>query len=246
LMCRGREARIASPTTPALRHHDPLIGPRKIVYLLSRVGVVQNRAHWYFQDYVYAFAPGAIRTFAVTSALGFVFRIETKMDQRVMTFAGFHDDVATLPPVSARRASAGDKLLPPESEASVATVACFHSNFGFINEHGGSGQNSRQKKCLVPKATRLRATQIVHTAGSKILFRFQRLDHHKLAHRTFVEKFDPAADLSEERVVLATTHIQARLHPRTALTDDDRPAGNDLSPESLETQTLRIRVATVS
>ena len=59
-------------------------------------------------------------------------------------------------------------------------------------------------------------------------------------YRTFVEKLNPAADLGEQRIVLATTHIQARLNPRTALADDDRPTGNNLSPESLETQTLRI------
>jgi len=80
-----------------------------------------------------------------------------------------------------------------------------------------------------------RAAQIVHTARSEILFRFQGLDHHKLAHRTFVEKFDTAADLGEESIVLATTYVQAWLHPRTTLPDDDRPAGNNLSPKGFET-----------
>ena len=135
------------------------------MHLLSGVGVVQNRAHRHFQSNVYAFTSGAVGTFAVTSPLGFVFRIEAKMDQGVMTFAGLHNDVATLAAVSARGPSAGDKLLPPEGEASIASVARFHSNFGFINEHDRSARSSR-KKCPVPKATRLRAAQIVHTARS--------------------------------------------------------------------------------
>ena len=151
-----------------------------------------------------------------------------------MTLAGFHNDVATLAAISARRASARDKLLPPEGEASVATVTGFHSNFGFINEHRCANQSLREtKKCLVPKA-RLRAAQSSTRRGLEILFRFQGLDHHKLAHRTFVEEFNTAADLGEKRIVLATTNIQPGLHSRTSLPDDDRPAGNHLSPESLE------------
>src|SRR5206468_1381176 len=114
--------------------------------LLSGIGVVENRAHWHLQDYVCAFPPGAIRAFSVTSPLGFVFGVETKMHQRIMTLAGFHNDVATLAAVSARGPSAGDKLLPPEGEASVAAVARFDSNFGFINEHGCVNKSLRETK----------------------------------------------------------------------------------------------------
>ena len=87
---------------------------------------------------------------------------------------------------------------------------------------------------------------VLHASESQTLFRFQRLDHHKLTHRTFIEKLDAAADFGEKGIVLTAANIEPRLHPRTSLPDDDRPPWNNLSPESLETQTLRIRIATVS
>src|SRR5215467_10570335 len=68
-------------------------------------------------------------------AFGFVFRIESKMHQRVVALARFHNHVAAFAAVAARRPPARNELLPPEREASVTAVAGFYPDCGFINEH---------------------------------------------------------------------------------------------------------------
>src|SRR5437016_2358506 len=97
--------------------------------------VVNKRAHGDFQDDGFAFTAGAVGAFPVASALRCVFRIEAEMDQRVMAFAGFHNDVATAPAIAARRATPRHKLFPTEGHAAIAAATGFDSNCGFIDEH---------------------------------------------------------------------------------------------------------------
>src|SRR6266404_5047578 len=123
LMGGGLEAGVASSAAAAAGDHDPVIGTREVMHDVAGVGRVNNRPDWNLQENVYTFATGLVRSFAVTAALGFVFRIETKMDQGVVALAGFHDDVATLAAISAGWPSARDKFLPAEGEAAIATVA---------------------------------------------------------------------------------------------------------------------------
>src|SRR5260370_9950134 len=87
------------------------------------------------QQTVCAFAPGRVRACAMASPLGSVFGIETKMDQGIMALAGFHNDVASLAAVAARGPATRNKLLATKREATVAAVAGFDANCGFINEH---------------------------------------------------------------------------------------------------------------
>src|SRR6266496_4375056 len=71
----------------------------------------------------------------MATALRFVFRIKSKMHQRIVPLARLHDDVATLAAVAPRRPSARNILFPPERKASVPAVPGFHANCGFVNEH---------------------------------------------------------------------------------------------------------------
>src|SRR6202011_662869 len=89
-------------------------------------------------DNVYALAPSFIRAFTVAAALGLVFRIKTKMHQRIVTLAGFHDHIAALATIAAGWASARDELLPAEGEAAVTAVASLHTDCGLVDEHGKS------------------------------------------------------------------------------------------------------------
>ncbi len=57
------------------------------------------------------------------------------MHKRIVPLAGFHDYIATLAAISARRASSRNELLPPKSKAAVPAVSGFHANCGLINEH---------------------------------------------------------------------------------------------------------------
>src|SRR6266567_419834 len=118
---------------------------------LAGVGVVNNRSDWNFQQNIVAFAPRFVRSFAVAPALGFVFRIETEMNQRVVTLARFHNHVAALAAVAAGRPSAGHELLPAERKASVASVPSLYPNCGFINEHNyQQSAVSRTRDLVIP------------------------------------------------------------------------------------------------
>ena len=71
----------------------------------------------------------------MASALCFVFRIEAKVNQRVVPFARFHDDVTAASAITAGGASAGNKLLSPEGNTPVAAVPRLHPNSSFIDKH---------------------------------------------------------------------------------------------------------------
>ncbi len=135
LVSRGREACIAASTAPAAGNDNTIVGAGEVVYFLSGFVVVHDRAHRNFQQDVHALAAGAVRAFAVTSALRLVFRIEAEVHQRVVAFAGLHDDVAALAAIAARRSAARDKLLPAESHAAIAAVPGLDPNFCLVDEH---------------------------------------------------------------------------------------------------------------
>src|SRR4030095_15129476 len=103
--------------------------------LLIGIGIEDDRAYRNGQHDIDSFSPGAVRTFAVVATLGFVFGIESKVDQRVVLLAGFHDYVAAPAAVAAGADPARNALLPAERHAAVATVARPHANFCLVNEH---------------------------------------------------------------------------------------------------------------
>ena len=107
--------------------------------------------------------------------------------------------------------------------------------------------NIEKNKSLDPKprpyATRARAP--APSTNIKLL-RFQRFNHHELAHGPFVHELDAAGDLGEKRVILAAPDVESGLHASSALPHDDGPAGHHLSAKCLESQPLRVRVAPVS
>src|SRR5208283_4807871 len=118
------------------RNHHTLIGGRKIENLLARLLVVHNRSDWNLEQYVFALAAALVRAFAVASALRLVFGIEAEMHQRVMALAGFHNHVAAIAAVAARRPAAWNIFLATEGHAAIAAVTGLDPNFRFINEHG--------------------------------------------------------------------------------------------------------------
>ena len=70
-------------------------------------------------------------------------------------------------------------------------------------------------------------------------------DADVFAHAAAVFEFYDAGDFGEECIVLAPADIFAGLDACAALAHDDRTAGNQLAAESLYTEPLRVRVATV-
>jgi len=73
-----------------------------------------------------------------------------------------------------------------------------------------------------------------------MLLRFERLNHHKLAHLSAIHEFNAACDFGEERVVFAFADIQSWLYARAALPDNDGTAGDKLSAECLKSKALRV------
>src|SRR5262249_21733846 len=135
LMGAGGKVLVAASAAATLGHYQTLIRLREVIQFLAGLLVVNNSADRHFEDDALAVAASAVGAFSMASALGGVFGIEAKVDQRVMAFAGFHDHVATASAVAAGRATTRDKLLPAEGHAAIAAAPCFHPNYGFIDKH---------------------------------------------------------------------------------------------------------------
>src|ERR1700731_617957 len=136
LMHGSCETGIATATTPTASNHHALVWSGEIEYFLAGLFFVNNGSDRHLQNNVFPFPPTLVRAFAVTSALGLVFRIEAKVHQRVVALAGFHDDISALAAVAARRSAAGNIFFAAEGHAAIPAVARFHPNFCLVNEHG--------------------------------------------------------------------------------------------------------------
>src|ERR1700691_1346966 len=157
-MCRSSKLCVAASAAPPARDHDAFVRARKIVDFLTRIFVVNDRTHRHFQDNPFTVAAGFFRAFTMSSALGFIFRIETEMHQRIVALARLHPDVAALAAVAARRAAARNEFLPPERHAAIAAIPSLDSNFGFIDKHECAAQRVRVvsglrlvKRCAAPQ-----------------------------------------------------------------------------------------------
>jgi len=154
LMHGSREARVAPSAPSATGNHHALIRCRKVEHLLSRLLVVHNRSDWNLQKHVHAFAAGFVRAFAVASTLRFVFGIETEVDQGVVAFAGFHDHVAALPPIPARRSASRNIFFATKGHAAIASVARLDTNLSLVDEHGSlQKQKPRPEGEARPRST---------------------------------------------------------------------------------------------
>jgi hypothetical protein len=64
-----------------------------------------------------------------------VFRVESEVEQSVVMRVGDKRYVASPTAITAARAPSRDKLLSPERQAAIATVASFYGNNNFVYEH---------------------------------------------------------------------------------------------------------------
>jgi hypothetical protein len=76
--------------------------------------------------------PCTVAALSVPSALGRMLRVVSKMEQRIVMYAGDHFDVAALPAITSARATARHKLLTSKRKATVTPVACFYGDYNFI------------------------------------------------------------------------------------------------------------------
>ena len=167
LMRGGGEAGVAAATASAMGDDDALIGAGKVPDFLAGFFVVDDGADRDLENDVDAFASGAVGAFAVASALGFVFRVKAEVDERVVTLAGFHDDVATLAAVAAGGAAARDKFLAAKGQTAVAAVAGFDSDCGFVDEHreAGLGVSLRSWDNRLGRVVRSRVSGVRKSGG---------------------------------------------------------------------------------
>src|SRR5580698_9483576 len=95
--------------------------------------------------------------------------------------------------------------------------------------------------CATEKFAAKNAQAFWRPAKTALLRRhFDRLDHDKLTHRTFIQELNPPRNLGEKRVVFSAADIEPRLHASAALPDDDRSARHNLPAKRLEPKPLSI------
>src|SRR5690349_1654003 len=142
-MCGSGEVLVAASTAAPVRHHNAFIRTREVVHQLPGFPVVENGPNWDLEHHVFTVSAGPVGSFAVGAASSLVFRIEAEVDQRIVPFARFHDDVAAAPAVTARGAAARDKLFATERNNPVAPVTRLHPNPCLIDKHQRSFDSKR-------------------------------------------------------------------------------------------------------
>ncbi len=169
----------------------------------------------------------------MAAALGFVLRIEAEMDEGVVSFTGFHDDVAALAAVAAGRTAARNELLAAEGHAAIPAVTGFDSDFGFVDEHGenslvvasvfGRPSSAGRVQLEIP-ASWHRPPPTKENASSRrrgigractrlgirtFLLRFTGSTITNLPMASLVHELDAAADLGKQGIVFAATDVEA-------------------------------------
>jgi len=135
LMSAGGEVLVAPSAASALGDDDPFVGLGEVVDQFAGFEVVERSADRYLKDNGFAVEAGAIGAHAVLAALGLVLGVEAEVDEGVVALRGFHDDVAAASAVATGGSAPGNKLFAAKGHAAVAAVACFNSDFSFIDKH---------------------------------------------------------------------------------------------------------------
>jgi hypothetical protein len=212
----------------------------------------------------------------VLAPLRLIFGVKSEMDQGIVALARFHDHIAAMAAVAARRTPAWNVGLAAKGNASIPAVTSLNPNCCLIDEHcnlpwvtrrgaiakilNGSvsackterGWDAKQKASTRGRGFRPLSELIGDlylfslNEGPWKLLCFDRLDRDELAHAASIQKPDAPRDLGEKRVVLASANIQAGLHSCSPLSHDDGAAGNELSPECFKAQSLSVRIAAVT
>ncbi len=129
------EVLITTAATSAFSNDHSLVGAAEVVNQFAGLFVIHGGAYGHLEDDALAVPAGAVGSFPMTPPFRLVFRVEPEVDQRVVTLAGLHDDVAALAAISTGRTAPGDKFFAAEGHAAVPAVASFHSNSRFIDKH---------------------------------------------------------------------------------------------------------------
>ena len=126
---------IATSAAPSLGDNHALSLSVEVEHLLAGRVVIHDGPDRDLEHHVFAAHAGAVRAFAVASAVGLVLGVIAKVDEGVVLLGGLHDDVTTHTTVAAAGTSAGHELLAAEGYASVAAVSRFHADLCLIYEH---------------------------------------------------------------------------------------------------------------
>src|SRR5690606_30524107 len=127
--------RVAPTAFAAFCGEVRLSGFGKIKEKFFGFGVENLRADGNANRHALAVFAGAVRTFAVLAAFGFVFGVVTQVQQSIKPFVGFQPNITAAAAVTARRAAARHEFLAAKCRYAVAAVARIYTYLYAINEH---------------------------------------------------------------------------------------------------------------
>jgi hypothetical protein len=129
------EILVAAAPAAALRDEDALSGHGQVGNGFTGLFVVSERADGNEQDHVRAGVAGAIRAFAVATAIGFELAIVAVAKKRVVVGIRFEIDAAAVAAIATGRATAGNEFFAAKRDAAVSAGAGLYQNFCFVNKH---------------------------------------------------------------------------------------------------------------
>src|SRR5882724_5842209 len=140
---------IAASAFAALRHQDTLAGLVEVGDGFAGLRVVDKGADGDLKNGVGTGMAAAIGAFAVASAIAAKFAIVAVTQQGIVVRIRFNENAAAMAAIAAGGAAPGYILLAAEGYATVAAVAGFDQNLGFVYKHRGesySNSNSMMGK----------------------------------------------------------------------------------------------------
>ena len=160
------EILIAPSAASTLRDQHALARRGQVGDGFARLFVVGERADGNLEDHVRAGVAGAIRAFAMASAVRFKFAIVPIAQQSVVVGIRFQINAAAMAAVASGWAAARNEFLASKRNAAVAAVARFHQYFCFINKH--ENDTPREAAALRPPLCR------IAEAGNRMVDRLRR------------------------------------------------------------------------
>src|SRR5450755_2730162 len=145
-MGRSSEAGIALASAPSLSYGKALAHGGKIVQLIARFRVIDNRADRNRQLDGVPVAPGALTALSMTAPLGRMFGIEAEMQQGVVVFARDQRNVSASAAVAAAWTAPWNEFLAAKRQAAIAAVTGLYGNNDFVDKHGTTLHGGITKK----------------------------------------------------------------------------------------------------
>ena len=139
---------VAVAAAPALSDETAFVRLSEIVEQFAGFIVIDNCSDGDLDFKILSIPAVSIAPFSVTTPFSAERVIVPKLQKGVFVDVRYEIDVAAATAISAAGPAARNKFLPAEGNATMAAVACFNCDFGFVDEHAARSNSMAALLCV--------------------------------------------------------------------------------------------------